>query len=110
MASLVGGDELVLLVQEGDSTVIGHWRREAPPERRFVDLDRGPIKIYGLPEKGAFYIIVADVAEGGPDAEDKDNDRSAAIVMDYRTGKVMAVFAGYWEPARSSLSTPRTTV
>ncbi|MBU1741715.1 MAG: hypothetical protein KKC37_09230 [Proteobacteria bacterium] len=67
--------------------------------RRFVDLDRGPIKIYGLPEKGAFYILVADVAEGGPDAEDKDNDRSAALVMEYRTGRVMAMFAGYWEPA-----------
>jgi hypothetical protein len=67
--------------------------------RRFVDLDKGPIKIYGLAEKGAFYIIVADVAEGGPDAEDKDNDRSAALVMEYRTGKIVAVFAGYWEPA-----------
>ncbi|MBU0513847.1 MAG: hypothetical protein KJ621_03655, partial [Proteobacteria bacterium] len=64
--------------------------------RRFVDLDKGPIKIYGLPAKGAFYIVVADVAEGGPDAEDKDNDRSAALVMEYRTGRVMAVFAGYW--------------
>jgi len=53
----------------------------------------GPLHIYRLPEKGRWYILAADVAEGVP-----HGDYSAAQVLDYETLEQVAMWHGRITP------------
>ena len=52
-----------------------------------------PLTAFELPERGCTYVIGADPAEGVQGGDD-----SAAVVMERKTGRVVATIAGEYEP------------